>query len=55
MNRKDGSSDTYNSCKSPNLLASLIETNFLVDMTEFDWKRLPQKTFISVEENSAPD
>ena len=54
MNREDVSSDTYKSCKSPNILASLIETNFSVDQTEFDWKGLHEKTFISLEENSAP-
>lgn len=54
MNREDGNSDTYKSCKSPNILASLIETNFSVDKTEFEWKGLHEKTFISLEENSAP-
>lgn len=54
VNREDGNSDTYKSCNSPNILASLIETNFSVDKTEFEWKGLHEKTFISLEENSAP-
>lgn len=43
MTGEDGSSDTYISCESPNTLASPIETSFSVDMTEFDWERLPGK------------
>lgn len=55
MDREDGSSDTKSSCESPNMLASLIETNLSVDKLEFDWKGMPEKTFISVGENSTPD
>lgn len=47
MNREDGSSGTYKPCKSPNILGSLIETNFSVVKTEFDWKELPEKTYFS--------
>lgn len=54
MNREDGSYDTYKSCKFPNILASLIETNFSVDKTKFDWKGLHSKTFISLEDNIVP-
>lgn len=54
VNREDGSYDTYKSCKFPNILASLIETNFSVDKTKFDWKGLHSKTFISLEDNIAP-
>lgn len=52
MNREDGSSDTYSSCESPNMLAFLIETNLSVGKLEFDWKGMPEKTFISVGESS---
>ena len=54
MNSKDGSYDTYKYCKFPNILASLIETNFSVDKTKLDWKELHGKTFISLEDNIAP-
>lgn len=52
MNREDGNSDTYSSCESPNMLASLFETNLSVDKLEFDWKGMPKKTSISVGESS---